>query len=181
MGKLEIFLGPMFAGKSTEIIRRIRKMKFIGKKILVVKPQIDNRYNEDKITSHDYETADCLIVTNLSELQNIKDYNTIIIDEGQFFNDLKENVILWVDTFDINVVIAGLDGDFQRQPIGQMLELIPYADSCIKLNALCSNCKDGTNASFSHRIIHSNEQILIGGSNTYIPLCRKCYLNMNKK
>ena len=181
MGKLEIFLGPMFAGKSTEIIRRIRKMKFIGKKILVVKPQIDNRYNEEKITSHDYETADCIIVTNLSELQNIKDYNTIIIDEGQFFNDLKENVILWVDTFDINVVIAGLDGDFQRQPIGQMLELIPYADSCVKLNALCSKCKDGTNASFSHRIIHSNEQILIGGSDTYIPLCRKCYLNMNKK
>ena len=181
MGKLEIFLGPMFAGKSTEIIRRIRKMKFIGKKILVVKPQIDNRYNEDKITSHDYETADCIIVTNLSELQNIKDYNTIIIDEGQFFNDLKENVILWVDTFNINVVIAGLDGDFQRQPIGQILELIPYADSCIKLNALCSNCKDGTNASFSHRIINSNEKILIGGSDTYIPLCRKCYLNMNEK
>jgi thymidine kinase len=180
MGKLEIFLGPMFAGKSTEIIRRIRKMKFIGKKILVVKPQIDNRYNEDKITSHDYETADCIIVTNLSEL-NVKDYNTIIIDEGQFFNDLKEYVISWVDIFDINVVIAGLDGDFQRQPIGQMLELIPYADSCIKLNALCSKCKDGTNASFTHRIIHSNEQILIGGSDTYIPLCRKCYLNMNKK
>ena len=180
MGKLEIFLGPMFAGKSTEIIRRIRKMKFIGKKILVVKPQIDNRYNEDKITSHDYETADCIIVTNLSEL-NVKDYNTIIIDEGQFFNDLKEYVISWVDIFDINVVVAGLDGDFQRQPIGQMLELIPYADSCIKLNALCSKCKDGTNASFTHRIIHSNEQILIGGSDTYIPLCRKCYLNMNKK
>lgn len=180
MGKLEIFLGPMFAGKSTEIIRRIRKMKFIGKKILVVKPQIDNRYNEEKITSHDYETADCIIVTNLSEL-NVKDYNTIIIDEGQFFNDLKEYVISWVDIFDINVVVAGLDGDFQRQPIGQMLELIPYADSCIKLNALCSKCKDGTNASFTHRIIHSNEQILIGGSDTYIPLCRKCYLNMNKK
>ena len=180
MGKLEIFLGPMFAGKSTEIIRRIRKMKFIGKKILVVKPQIDNRYNEDKITSHDYETADCIIVTNLSEL-NVKDYNTIIIDEGQFFNDLKEYVISWVDIFDINVVVAGLDGDFQRQPIGQMLELIPYAESCIKLNALCSKCKDGTNASFTHRIIHSNEQILIGGSDTYIPLCRKCYLNMNKK
>lgn len=180
MGKLEIFLGPMFAGKSTEIIRRIRKMKFIGKKILVVKPQIDNRYNEDKITSHDYETADCIIVTNLSEL-NVKDYNTIIIDEGQFFNDLKEYVISWVDIFDINVVVAGLDGDFQRQPIGQILELIPYADSCIKLNALCSKCKDGTNASFTHRIIHSNEQILIGGSDTYIPLCRKCYLNMNKK
>ena len=180
MGKLEIFLGPMFAGKSTEIIRRIRKMKFIGKKILVVKPQIDNRYNEDKITSHDYETADCIIVTNLSEL-NVKDYNTIIIDEGQFFNDLKEYVISWVDIFDINVVVAGLDGDFQRQPIGQMLELIPHADSCIKLNALCSKCKDGTNASFTHRIIHSNEQILIGGSDTYIPLCRKCYLNMNKK
>ena len=180
MGKLEIFLGPMFAGKSTEIIRRIRKMKFIGKKILVVKPQIDNRYNEEKITSHDYETADCIIVNNLSEL-NVKDYNTIIIDEGQFFNDLKEYVISWVDIFDINVVVAGLDGDFQRQPIGQILELIPYADSCIKLNALCSKCKDGTNASFSHRIIHSNEQILIGGSDTYIPLCRKCYLNMNKK
>ena len=180
MGKLKIFLGPMFAGKSTEIIRIIRQMNFIGTKILVVKPQIDNRYNEDKITSHDYETADCIIVTNLSEL-NVKDYNTIIIDEGQFFNDLKEYVILWVDIFDINVVVAGLDGDFQRQPIGQILELIPYADSCIKLNALCSKCKDGTNASFTHRIIHSNEQILIGGSDTYIPLCRKCYLNMNKK
>lgn len=174
-----MIIGPMFSGKSTEIIRRIRLLKHINKRVLVVKPQIDDRYISDKITSHNYETADCIVISSLEEL-DINDYDCIIIDEGQFFNDLKENVINWVDNLNKDVVIGGLDGDFKRQPIGQILELIPYSDKCIKLNSLCNICKDGTEALFSHRIVNSKDSIFVGGAESYIPVCRNCFLSFNK-
>lgn len=174
-----MIIGPMFSGKSTEIIRRIRLLKHINKKVLVVKPRMDDRYICDKITSHNYETADCVVISLLGEL-DIDDYDCIIIDEGQFFDDLKDNVINWVDNLNKDVIVGGLDGDFKRQPIGQILELIPYSDKCVKLNSLCNICKDGTDASFSHRIVKSNDSILVGGAESYIPLCRKCYNSFNK-
>ena len=175
---LELIIGPMFSGKSTEIIRRIRLLNYINKKLLVVKPKIDNRYVENKITSHNYECADCIVVDKLTELKDIDNYDTIIIDEGQFFPDLKEYVILWIDKLNKDVIISGLDGDYKRQPIGQILELIPYADKCTKLNSLCNKCKDGTAGIFTFRTVKSDDTILVGGNESYIPLCRKHYLGL---
>jgi len=174
MTKLELIIGPMFSGKSTEIIRRIRLLNKINKKVLVVKPTIDNRYITNKVTTHNFDSVDCLVVTNLSEINNIiKDYDTLVIDEGQFFSDLKENVINWIN--DINIIVAGLDGDFQRKPFGQILELIPYSDKCYKLSSLCNICNDGTKAPFSFRKIKTDDTILVGGEESYIPVCRKHY------
>ena len=182
-GKLELIIGPMFSGKSTELIKRIRLLQKIDKKILVIKPIIDSRYNQNKITSHNYESVDCIV---LEKLEDIKDndvikYNTIVIDEGQFFSDLVHVVTKWVDNFNVDIIVGGLDGDFQRQPIGTILNLIPYADQCYKLTSLCSICKDGTNAPFSFRLTNSIDKVLVGGSETYIPVCRKHFNESNIK
>ena len=177
-GKLELIVGPMFSGKSSEIIRRIRMFKIINKKVLVIKTRIDNRYNDNKITSHNFETAECVCLDLLSELKNVSDYDNIIIDEGQFFNDLKDTVIKWLDEYNVNIIISGLDGDFEKNPIGQILSLIPHAEKCIKLNSLCNICNDGTEAPFSFRKVSSKNKILVGGVEAYIPVCRKHYNNL---
>jgi thymidine kinase len=165
----------MFSGKSTEIIRRIKLCKIINMRVLVIKPNIDNRYNDSKITSHDFETADCISVNTLGELNNINEYDYIIIDEGQFFNDLKEVIVEWLNQYKVNIIISGLDGDFEKNPIGQILTLIPHAEKCIKLNSLCRLCNDGTEAPFSFRKVSSKDKILVGGVEMYIPVCRKHY------
>jgi thymidine kinase len=174
-GKLELIIGPMFSGKSTELIRRIRLLQIIDKKILVIKPVIDSRYNIDKITSHNYESIDCKVLEKLEDIidDEIIKYDTIVVDEGQFFSDLVHIVTKWVDNFNVNVIVGGLDGDFQRQPIGNILNLIPHADQCHKLTSLCNICKDGTTAPFSFRSVDSLDKVLVGGSESYIPVCRR--------
>ena len=178
-GKLELIIGPMFSGKSTEIIRRVRLLQKIDKAVLVIKPRIDTRNFHDKITSHNLEIMECMVLSRLDELPDefIIKYHTIVIDEGQFFADLKETVIRWVDNNLVNIIVGGLNGDFQRKPLGQILDLIPYADQCYKLNSLCNICKDGTDAPFSLRLIESSEIVLIGGAELYIPVCRKHFLD----
>lgn len=177
MSSLELIIGPMFSGKSTELIRRIRLLQVIGKKVLVIKPNLDNRYNNDKLTTHNFDTVECFTFLELKDIPTnlILNYHTIIIDEGQFFPDLKETVINWLNNLSINIIIGGLDGDFNKEPIGSILELIPHADKCTKLNSLCNICKDGTEAPFSLRLVASKDKILVGGSESYIPVCRKHY------
>jgi len=176
-GNLELIIGPMFSGKSSEIIKRVRLLKIINKKILIVKPKIDNRYNEEKVISHNFESIDCKIIDNLNEITDIEilELNTLVIDEGQFFNDLYDTVKRWINNYSINIIVAGLDGDFQQKPIGQILNLIPLSNKCIKLNSVCNICKNGTEAPFTHRCIKSNDTILIGGLESYIPVCRTHY------
>jgi thymidine kinase len=179
-GELKLFIGPMFSGKSSELIKEIRLARVINMKVLVVKPSIDNRYDEKMIVSHSFDKEECLTTSELSKIDEIiTNYDVIIIDEGQFFKDLKEMVVKWTDVYKKKVIIGSLDGDFMRQPIGSVLELIPYADKCVKLNSLCKICNDGTNAIFSYRLNNNGiEQIKIGGSESYMPLCRKHY-NIN--
>lgn len=179
-GKLELIIGPMFSGKSTELIRRIRLQKTINKKVLVIKPSIDNRYNIDKLTSHNYDSVDCIVLQNLKDFKDdVKKYDTIIIDEGQFFPDLKEIVCSWINYYPVTIIVGGLDGDYQCNPIGQILELIPYADKCKKLTSYCTICHDGTPAPFTYRIIKSDNKVLVGGAESYTPVCRKHYFELN--
>lgn len=180
-GKLELIIGPMFSGKSTEIIRRVRLLQKIEKVVLVIKPKIDTRHAHDKITSHNFETMDCIVLARLDELSDefITKHHTIVIDEGQFFPDLKETIIRWIDCLSLNIIIGGLSGDFQRKPLGQILDLIPHADQCYKLNSLCNICKDGTKAPFSLRLVESSDTVLIGGAESYIPVCRKHFIELD--
>lgn len=174
---LEIIIGPMFSGKSTEIIKRIKLLQTINKKVLVVKPVIDNRYELNKITTHNQESVDCIVLNNLNDINftTIESFDSLVIDEAQFFPDLFQVIEYLLDNFNINIIVAGLDGDFQRKPIGQILTLIPLADKCIKLNSYCSLCKDRTEAPFSFRLDQSKEIFLVGGADKYIPVCRKHY------
>jgi thymidine kinase len=175
-GNLEVIIGPMFSGKSSEILRKIRLYKKINKRVLTVKPKKDNRYIADKITTHNLDSYECMAINELKEIQTIiKDYDILVIDEGQFFTDLKEMVLFFINMYNINIIVAGLDGDYQRNPIGQILELIPHSDKCQKLTSLCNICNDGTEAPFTYRKVKSDNQILIGGEESYIPVCRKHY------
>ena len=180
MSYLELIIGPMFSGKSTELIRRIRLLKTINKTVLVIKPNIDDRYTKDnKIVSHNFESCECVSVNDLSQLllaDIINKYDTVIIDEGQFIPDLKKCVVDWLNNSNLNIIIGSLDGDYNRHPIGQVLELIPYANKCHKFSSLCSICNDGTKAPFTKRLVESSDQILVGGKESYIPVCSKHYL-----
>ena len=101
-----------------------------------------------------------------------------MINEGQFFPDVYSEVKKWVDNHKKKIYIAALDGDFNREPFGNFLNLISISDEIKKLRANCQNC-DLNKAPFSHRTSSEKEKIVIGGSNKYIPLCRNCYLKEN--
>lgn len=184
MAELHLIIGPMFAGKSCELIRRIRLLKVLKKNYIVIKPVIDDRYDVEMIVSHNYDKEHCISLNklnNILNLPNIKDeIHTIFIDEGQFFPDLKETVIYLVEVLQINVVVSGLDGDSKRNKFGSVLDLIPYSNTCSKINAACILCLDGTPAPFSFRNANNNDQILIGSTDKYMSLCRSHFLEMSK-
>jgi thymidine kinase len=182
MPRLDIIIGPMFAGKSTELIKIIRKLNVLDKKYISVKPIIDKRYSEKQIVSHNNDRVTCSCFDSINDFIsdiNVNNLDTIFIEEGQFFPDLKNGVLRLVEDFDCNVVIVGLDGDYNRNKFGQILDLIPYSDSCKKITALCKRCNDGTPAIFSHRNNNSTKQIDVGVAD-YESLCRKHYLEINK-
>ena len=177
-GSLKIIMGSMFSGKSSEIIRIIKRYKLLNKKIMAINHSIDTRYDEQKIVSHDNVKMDCLSIDKLMPLIDTEDYknsDVVVVEEAQFFDDLFNFVTLSADKYDKDVVIAGLDGNFKREPFGDILRLIPHAQSVVKLHALCMKCRDGTKASFTKRITNSEDNILIGTSSEYIPVCRKHY------
>ena len=108
-------------------------------------------------------------------LNKPRKYNVVLINEGQFFPDIKHTVINLVDKYKKQVYICGLDGDFQRSKFGDLIDLIPYCNKISKLTSLCALCKNGTHGIFTHRLTNDKKQIMIG-SDSYIPLCRSCYL-----
>jgi thymidine kinase len=172
----------MFSGKTTEIITHIKLIKVIDIKYIIIKPKIDIRYESEKIVSHDNQKENCIIIEDLDTITDdiINDYIYIIIDEAQFIKNLKNKVLYWIEKLNKNVIIAGLNCDFQRNPIGEIIDLIPYADICNIKTSLCKICNDGTTALFSHRKCNKNkEQILIGSNDLYIPVCRTHYLELN--
>ena len=180
-GWIEIICGPMFSGKTEELIRRLVRAQYAKQKVAIFKPKTDDRYSDDYIVSHNKRKIKSIIVESSDEIYKLKDSADVFgIDEAQFFSDLKEFVLDVLENKKINVVLAGLDGDFMRKPFGQVLELIPFSDTCIKKNALCKMCKDGTHALFSHRLSKNNgEQILVGSTEIYTPVCRKHYVKLN--
>lgn len=181
-GKLEMIIGPMFSGKTTELINKIREFKENNKKLLILKSKIDDRYTLDKIVSHSFEMEDCVIIAKLEEIEDniINQYEIVIIDEAQFIPDLKKMITRWVDNYPIHFIIAGLDGDYQRNPIGDILSLISHADIIHKYTSKCNLCKNDTSALFTFRMINLSDTILVGGRESYMPLCRDHYIDLSK-
>lgn len=180
--KVEIILGCMFSGKSTELLRRCKCYHAIGKKILLINHTFDSR-TDDSILTHDGTKHVALKLSYLMDLLHNKTYRDLLysssvigIDEGQFFNDLLEFVKA-VERLNKIVIIAGLDGDSERKPFGKLLQCIPLCDSVVKLTALDMIKKDGTPAIFSKRIKEDNKsRVLVGGKDLYKAVSRENYL-----
>ncbi len=168
----------MFSGKSTELIRMVRRFRIIGKDVMVVNHLIDNRYSDkDDVVSHSGQGISGIKVSKLSELDLTKKPEVIAIDEAQFFEDLTEKVMHFVEDLGINVIVAGLSGDYQRKPFGRILELVPKCDHMVFTQAYCSSCNDGTHAVFTKRLVDEGGQTLVGDNTKYTAVCRKCYIN----
>jgi thymidine kinase len=180
-GKLEIIIGCMYSSKTSTLISKIRQHKLMNRNVLIVNHRKDIRYNEGEgISSHDNINIEAMSFENLFDIfenENYKIIDTIFIEEAQFFNDLYKFVIRAVEVDNKHIILCGLDGDYQRKPYRQVIDLIPYADIVERKNALCSICRDGTIAAFSKRIIESDERTIIGGVETYMPVCRFHYNN----
>ena len=189
MNTMEIIIGPMMSGKTSELIRRLRIESKIGFKVLYINHSVDNR-SDIEVSTHDsyldltgINTIKC---NNLENIFNIiEDYDIIGIDESQFFNNLVQCALHIVEKLKKHIIITGLSGDFKREKIGNTLDLIPYTDKLTLLKAYCLECsknKRRKEASFSHKRerIENEDNIDIGGIEKYIPVCRDCYLLLNK-
>jgi len=196
-GYLELFIGPMFSGKTSKLLELYKLAKFCDIPVAVFNHSLDTRYHDSMLSTHDKVMIPCIQTSSLLDLymcpqsdseqeelykedenfnrirSNIRNAEFILINEGQFFEDLFPAVIEMLKDGK-KVYIAGLDGDFERKKFGSLLELIPLCDKVTKLTSLCSICKDGTPGIFSLRLTQEKQQTLIGSDN-YIPVCRNCY------
>jgi len=181
---LELIIGPMFSGKSTTILRRVKRAEVIGVKSLIVTSIIDTRYNTstNHVKTHDKQMVEAIGLEDLKEItlfaafQNAK---LIIIEEAQFFAGLYEMVAKLVEVYKRDVIVVGLDGDSERKPFGEILQLIPLADTITKLTALCKRCSDGTAALFTYCKSSKATQVCVGGDDKYEALCRRHYLELS--
>ncbi len=176
---LDIVLGPMWAGKSSFIIGKIRRYRAIGWDVLVIANPLDDRYGSHVVSSHDKEQVSALAIADLEKVYADPLYTKarlLVIEEAQFYKGLYDFVKVAVERDGKHVVCVGLDGDAERKPFGEILRLIPLCDNVEKIKSLCAECGDGTPALFTHRRIHSETQIQVGAEGTYVPLCRKHFL-----
>ena len=175
---LELIIGPMFSGKTSRLIEVYKQCKFCNIPTLVINHSIDTRYDQYLLSNHDKVMIPCIQTTQLTTLinnQELEKAEVILINEGQFFDDLYDCTELWLKK-NKKIYISGLDGDFERKKFGQIIDLIPLCDKVTKMTSLCSMCKNGTQGIFSKRITKEKEQMMVGSDN-YLPVCRYCYEN----
>lgn len=186
MGYLTVIMGCMFAQKTTELLRHIRRYRSIGYRVLVINSNRDTRYGNHCIASHDEKREEAVMAETLETLdETVRSgaYDVVVVDEAQFFPDLHRWVTTWADETPVHMVVAGLDGTSDRNPFGEVLRLLPHAEEVLRLTALCAVCRDGTKATFSQRIVlpaDTEEQmgdVLVGGADSYRPVCRAHYLS----
>ena len=178
-GYLELILGPMFSGKTSTLKKIYDQCMYCSIPIMVINYSGDKRYSsEDVMSTHDKIMIPCIMANSIIEImenhsEKVSNAEVILINEGQFFTDI-EHVIPLVEDLHKRVYICGLDGDFKKNKIGSLFDLIPFCDNICKLKSLCSECRDGTPGLFSYRITNEVDQVVIGVDN-YKPLCRVCY------
>ena len=181
IGYLEIIIGPMFSGKTSRLLKDYRLYKACDISCCVINYDEDKRYHNTMLSTHNKVMIPAHSVHSLKEIlnnQNVLHNNKVFfINEAQFFEDICPSVYDLVEKYNKTVYIYGLDGDFKREKFGNILDLIPFADTVTKQSALCKVCKNGKKGIFTLRTTKEKEQKVIGIDN-YIPVCRKCYLYM---
>jgi thymidine kinase len=181
VGFLEICMGPMFSGKTTQLIKSFHELTNLhNKKCIILDHSLDVRYDKYKITSHDKKVfLDCIKTDSIQEFiccykREIDENVAILIDECQFFNDIEN--VLEIVAMGKHVIIYGLDGDSNQNIFGNVFKLIPHCDKIKKLKGRCMKCGMEGASIYSIKLSDENhEQICIGGSDKYISVCRKCY------
>ena len=154
-GYLQLIMGPMFSGKTSKLQSIYRQLQLCEVETLVVNYAEDTRYSRTELSTHDQMMIPCIFVSTLSELardyaSRLESARAVLINEGQFFEDVCEWTRIMVEEKEKKIYICGLDGDFRRNRFGHWLDLIPFADEIIKLKSICPVCKDGTPGLFSH-------------------------------
>ncbi|GMJ14128.1 thymidine kinase 1b [Hibiscus trionum] len=180
-GEIHVIVGPMFAGKTTTLLRRIQAESNNGRTAAVIKSSKDTRYGLDSIVTHDGMKLPCWPLANLSSFRQkigtdaYDQLDVIGIDEAQFFEDLYDFCCEAADHDGKTVIVAGLDGDYLRRSFGSVLDIIPLANSVMKLTARCELC--GKRALFTLRKTDETQTELIGGADVYMPVCRQHYVS----
>lgn len=181
-GWLEVIIGPMYSGKSEELIRRIRRAKIAKQKVQVFKPEIDNRYSKEDVVSHCGDKEGAYPARNSAELLSLveEDTQVIAVDEVQFFDMGIVKILNELADRGKRVICAGLDMDFRGEPFGPISELLAIAEFVDKIQAICMVC--GNPATRTQRLIngkpakYSDPIVLIGAKESYEARCRKCHI-----
>jgi thymidine kinase len=179
-GWLEVVCGPMFSGKSEEMIRRLRRAEIAGQRVVIFKPGIDDRYDATDVVSHAGVRMRAVAVGSVGELlARASGHGVVGIDEAQFFEPSIVPAVLALADAGTRVVAAGLDQDFRRLPFGPMPELLAHAELVDKLQAVCHRC--GGPATTTQRLVdgrpapYGGETVLVGAAENYEARCRGCH------
>ncbi len=179
-GWIEVICGSMFSGKTEELIRRLNRARIAKQKVEVFKPAIDTRYDEEDVVSHDAKKTSSIPVQNASQiLFYAEDFEVVGIDEAQFFGNELVNVCNELAEKGKRVLVSGLDMDFKGNPFGPMPALMAIAEYVTKVHAVCIRC--GNPANYSHRTGTEEKLVMLGETEAYEPLCRKCFIDSNVK
>lgn len=178
-GWIEVVCGSMFSGKTEELLRRLTRARIARQKVEVFKPGIDKRYDEEDVVSHDSKKSSSIPVENAAQiLFYAEDFEVVGIDEAQFFGDELVSVCNELADNGKRVIVAGLDMDYLGKPFGPIPQLLATAEYVTKVHAICMKC--GNLANYSHRTVKNDKLVVLGETDAYEPLCRKCFLEMKK-
>lgn len=173
-GWIEVISGSMFSGKTEELIRRLKRAKFARQKVEIFKPTIDNRYDEEKVISHDSNEIRSTPVPAAANIPILADDCDVVgIDEAQFFDDEIVQVCNDLANRGIRVIVAGLDMDYKGNPFGPMPALMATAEYVTKVHAVCT--RTGNLANYSYRKSKNDSLVLLGETEEYEPLSRAAY------
>lgn len=177
-GSIEVICGPMFSGKTEELIRRLRRCEIAKLRVEIFKPAVDTRYDEKAIVSHDLNSIPSTPVANSEAILLLSNEAEVIgIDEAQFFDEELPMVCQRLASKGARVIVAGLDMDYLGQPFGPIPRLLAIAEYVSKIQAICVKC--GSQASYSFRKIDNDSKIMLGEKESYEPRCRICF-NLSK-
>jgi thymidine kinase len=173
-GWIEVICGPMFSGKTEELIRRLKRAKIARQKVEIFKPRIDTRYHEERVVSHDANYIASTPVDNAAAIKILATETEVVgIDEAQFFDEEIVEVCNHLANSGIRVIVAGLDLDFKGKPFGPMPNLLASAEFVTKLHAVCTHT--GGIAHFSYRKTDKESKIVLGELETYEPVSRRTF------
>lgn len=173
-GTIEIICGSMFSGKTEELIRRLRRAQLARQRVEIFKPMMDNRFHPSDVVSHDARSITSTPVESAGQILLLsQEVDVVGIDEAQFFDPELVNVCNILANQGVRVIVAGLDMDYLGMPFGPMPALMAIAEHVSKVHAICMEC--GDLAQFSHRTIEEQKRVVLGETDRYEPLCRRCY------